>query len=111
MPSRSLAALAALAAVATSALHSAEPAAASGCGTLADRGARVHVRVLAGPVRCRAPRVPLRHYRHSNRPCAGSSCLRHGGRWTCQTAAVYAFPRLASCQRRSSRIAAYSTAH
>jgi len=52
----------------------------------------------------------VRRYATSTESCTGSSCVRTLGRWTCQTAAYHAFPRLFSCQRGSRRVAAYSIA-
>jgi len=101
------AALAALALLPATTAH----AAARGCGTVRlNDGASVHVRVLRGPVRCTTARSALKRYFNSTAPCARSSCLRTLGRWTCQTAGYHDFPRLATCNRKRRRIAAYSLA-
>src|SRR3954468_4815847 len=55
--------------------------------------------VARGDVTCATARRALKTYFDSRRPCGGSSCLRVHGRWTCQTAASFALPRIASCRR------------
>jgi hypothetical protein len=66
--------------------------------------------VARGDVRCEAARRALRTYFGSRRPCAGSSCLRRLDGWTCQTAAAFAYPRVASCQRRRALVQAIAIA-
>lgn len=85
-------------------------AASRSCGVIRSHGAQVHVRIQRGAVPCRRARRVLRAYLNSDRPCAGSSCVRIHRGFTCQAAPVFAFPRLASCWRGRQRIAAYSTA-
>ena len=80
------------------------------CGSIRSAGAPVHVRVLRGSTSCPRARLVLGEYLRSGRRCEGSSCLRVHRGYTCQTAPTFAFPRLASCVRGRSRIAAYSTA-
>ena len=84
--------------------------AARGCGSIHVHGAAVHVHVLRGVVPCPTARRILRGYATATTPCQGSSCLRPIGNWTCQTASYFDFPRLASCDRHTRWIAAYSTA-
>src|SRR4051794_9707947 len=55
--------------------------------------------VARGDVSCATARRALKTYFGSRRPCGGSSCLRRHGPWTCQTAASFALPRIASCRR------------
>lgn len=98
--------LAIAAAIAPGPAHAAR---ACGFATTAD-GAHVHVKVIRGRASCRSARRVLRRYLDSTAPCTGSSCVRPDGRWTCQSAPAAAFPRLASCASRRSRVAAYSTA-
>lgn len=85
-------------------------ASSRGCGNIRSAGAPVHVRVLRGSTSCPQARLVLREYLRSRRPCKGSSCLRIHRGYRCQTAPAFAFPRIASCVRGRSRIAAYSTA-
>jgi hypothetical protein len=80
------------------------------CKTITTGGARVAVMVMRGEVSCRTARRVLRGYLASDAPCDGSGCVRMQYGWTCSTAPVLAFPRLASCARMRARVAAYSTA-
>ena len=105
--------LALAAAVAALAVFTASAAAHGdrGCGTVhLNDGASVHTRVLQGDVACWTARRTLRRYFNSTAQCAGSSCLREIGPWTCQAAGYHDFPRLASCNRPGRWIAAYSLA-
>ncbi len=90
---------------------SAAAAAHRSCGLFVDTdGARIGVLVLRGGTPCATARSVLRAYLTSNAPCDGSACVRRMRGWTCASAAAYALPRLASCDRGKQRIAAYSTA-
>ena len=84
--------------------------AATGCGTFKADGAPVHAKVIRGATTCATARAVLRRYLISNAPCSGSACVRFARGWACATAAYGAFPRLASCSRSRTVIAAYSTA-
>lgn len=100
-----------IAAVLITAAAAAPASAARSCGTFTDRdGARLHTKVLEGPTRCETAERILRRYIHSDAPCSGSGCAREITGWRCSSAPAYAFPRLASCTRKRSQIAAYSTA-
>jgi hypothetical protein len=103
--------LACATALAVAAPASAHPTAGRSCGLFTDRdGARIGAVVLHGGTTCSTTKRVLRAYIDSNAPCDGSACVRRHFGWTCAAAAAYAFPRLASCTRRTARIAAYSTA-
>lgn len=94
----------------TAAAAAPAPAARS-CGTFTDHdGARLHAKVIKGKTTCKTAKRILRRYLNSNAPCTGSGCARDITGWRCSTAAAYAFPRLASCARNRTTIAAYSTA-
>lgn len=99
-----------IAAVLITAAAAAPAPAARSCGTFAVDGARLHAKVIKGPARCETAKRILRRYLTSNAPCSGSGCARRINGWRCSAAAAYAFPRLASCTRKHTRIAAYSTA-
>jgi hypothetical protein len=73
-------------------------------------GARIGIKVCRGSVTCGTARRVIRAYFNSDTACEGSSCVRRHRGWACQTAAAYAFPRLASCESARKRIGAYSTA-
>lgn len=93
----------------TAAAAAPAPAARS-CGAFAVDGARLHTKVIKGPTGCETAKRILRRYLTSDAPCSGSGCARRINGWRCSTAPAYAFPRLASCTRNRSTIAAYSTA-
>jgi single-strand DNA-binding protein len=110
MPGRSPPALAAASAALAAFPTAAHADRACGNVRLHD-GATVHVRVLHGAATCPTARAIARRYLNSTGPCTGSSCVRPVRDWTCQTAGLHVFPRLASCVKATRWIAAYSLAH
>ena len=80
-----------------------------GCGRVVTDGP-FHVRVLTGKTSCATARRVLRQYDLSSDPCEGSGCARTRRGWICLTASDGMFPRLASCTKNRSTIAAYSYA-
>ena len=84
--------------------------AAKNCGVFTAHGALLHAKVTRGTAPCTTARRVLRRYLTSTASCSGSACVRFDAGWACSTAAVTAFPRLASCSRRGVVIAAYSFA-
>jgi hypothetical protein len=84
--------------------------AAGGCGNFRSDGAAVHAKVIRGRATCTTARRVLRRYLSSTAPCSGSACVRYDAGWVCATATTTAFPRLASCRRGATVIAAYSSA-
>jgi hypothetical protein len=79
------------------------------CGMISSNAAPVHVKAMHG-ARCADARRVLTEYLESDAPCTGSACAREIGGWKCAGAKWFSFPRLASCSRGPSRVAAYSTA-
>jgi len=95
-----LSTFAVLALLAVSVLSLPAPAqAARSCGIAYNDVGPYGVAVDRGRVSCSAARRVLRRYFSSRAACEGSSCVRRQRGWTCQTAAAFAYPRLASCQR------------
>ena len=89
----------------------AQPAAAladRSCGVGFNAVGPYGVAVQRGAVGCATARGVLRRYFGSHARCGGSSCLRRQRGWTCQTAPVSAFPRLASCRRGRSLVQAFA---
>jgi hypothetical protein len=97
-------------AIATAVLTTSAADAAKACGTFPSDGAAVHAKVIRGSVDCPTARRILRRYLSSTAPCSGSACVRSERGWTCASASTTAFPRLASCSKRRTVVAAYSTA-
>jgi len=83
--------------------------ATSNCGTFNSAGAAVRA-MTRGHGPCSTARRILRRYLSSTARCSGSACVRRDFGWVCATASATAFPRLASCSRGRSVIAAYSAA-
>ena len=94
-------------ALATAVLATPAADAAKGCGTFKSDGAAVHAKVIRGRVDCATARRALRRYLSSTAPCSGSACVRYDRGWTCASASTTAFPRLASCSKRRTVVAAY----
>ena len=96
------------------AAYSARPALAAGsCGTFVDPdGARIEARVVRGGVSCVTAKRVLGEYARSIKQtaCSSNACPRKVRRFVCSSAPFGAFPRLYSCNTRTSRVAAYSTA-
>jgi hypothetical protein len=84
--------------------------AAKACGRFKSDSAALHAKVIRGGVDCAIARRVLRRYLSSTGPCWGSACVRYDRGWTCASAGATAFPRLASCSKRRTVVAAYSTA-
>jgi hypothetical protein len=81
------------------------------CGVFVESSrAQVGAVIRRGTPTCATTRRVLRWYLDSDTPSSGSARVRIHARWTCASAAAYAFPRLASCNRGRTIIAAYSTA-
>lgn len=66
--------------------------------------------MIGGGAACTTARRVLRTYLTSTAPCSGSACVQSHLGWLCASATVDARPRLASCSRERTVIAAYSTA-
>jgi hypothetical protein len=73
-------------------------------------GAPAGVTIRRGKPTCTTARRVLRRYLHSDKPCEGSACVRKLLGWTCASASAEQYPRLASCKRAKSMIAAYAIA-
>jgi hypothetical protein len=85
------------------------PAKVRACGSFrGPRGDPVGVVINRGATRCAIARRVIRAYFRSKRPCEGSACVREHFGWTCASAKVPGWPRLASCSKGRSRIAAYA---
>ena len=87
------------------------PAKVRACGSFrGPSGDPVGVVINRGATRCATARRVIRTYFRSEKPCEGSACVREHFGWTCASATAHDWPRLASCQKGRSRIAAYAPA-
>src|SRR6476469_3213454 len=94
---------------ATSAAH--QPAEAHVCGSFRDADAGpVGVVIERGRPSCATAKKVLRTYLRSHAPCTGSACVRKHFGWACSSAKAPDWPRLASCEKGKSRIAAEGAA-
>lgn len=81
------------------------------CGLIrASDGAQIGVVVQRGAVKCATAKKVVRAYDRSKAPCEGSACVREHHGFTCASAKPDDFPRLFSCSKGRSLVAAMSTA-
>jgi len=66
------------------------------------------VTIHRGAVPCRTAKRVLRTYLNSDARCEGSACVRKHSGWTCASACPAIYPKLASCNRGRTVIAAYA---
>src|SRR4051794_6878630 len=82
------------------------------CGSFHDKdGQPVGVVIERGRPSCATARKVLRTYFRSDKPCEGSACARKHFGWKCLSAkGAFAWPRLGSCSKGKSRVAAFAPA-
>src|SRR4051794_8781052 len=89
----------------------AHPAKERSCGLIRDSdGIQIGVVVQRGAVTCATAKKVVRAYDRSHAPCDGSACVRKHHGFTCASAKAADFPRLFSCSKGRSLLAAMSTA-
>src|SRR4051794_35084239 len=88
-----------------------QPAKARACGSLrGPNGDPVGVVIERGKPTCATAKKVIRTYVRSHAPCGASACVREHFGWTCASAKAPDWPRLASCTKAKSRVAAYAPA-
>ena len=81
------------------------------CGSFRGAGSDpVGVVIERGGPSCATAKKVLRTYLRSHAPCTGSACVRKHCGWTCARVKAPDWPRLASCNKGKSRIAAEAPA-
>jgi hypothetical protein len=81
------------------------------CGSFRrHEGQPIGVVLQKGTPSCATANKVLRRYLRSHAPCSGLACVRKHFGWTCASATAADWPRLASCNRGKSQIAAYAPA-